>query len=219
MTDPPEQQPPWNTGQQQWPQQPFQQQAYPGQQWQAPPGASPAWQQPSPPHRRKTPVNRGCLAIAGGICALIVVAIIAAALASGGGKPHRRHPDAAAPPSSRPAPTYSAPPSQRYTPAQAQAIESARNYLAMGNGFSRKGLIKQLSSHYGDGFPRKTAVFAVSHLNVNWRHQAVLSAKGYLKLGEGFSCASLTEQLDSSYGDQYMPAQARYAAKAVGLCP
>lgn len=38
----------------------------------------------------------------------------------------------------------------------------------MGSGFSREGLISQLDSSAGDGFPQSLATFAVNHIKVNW---------------------------------------------------
>jgi hypothetical protein len=104
-----------------------------------------------------------------------------------------------------------------YTLAQEQARLSAMDYLAMGSGFSRAGLIEQLSSSAGEGFSKADATFAVDHVTVNWNKQAVLSAKGYLSMGGGFSRSSLIEQLTSRYGEQFTLAQATYAANHVGL--
>jgi hypothetical protein len=101
---------------------------------------------------------------------------------------------------------------------QQQAVESAQSYLSEGTGFSRAGLIKQLSSSYGEGFPRAVAVFAVDHLDVNWYQQAVESAKGYKSEGSGFSCAGMIQQLSSSYGEGFTHAQATYAAHKVAVC-
>ena len=103
------------------------------------------------------------------------------------------------------------------TPAQLQAVLAAKNYLSMGSGFSRAGLIKQLTSSYGSGFPRAVAVFAVDSLHVNWNEQAVLAAKNYLSIGSGFSRAGLIRQLTSSYGSGFTYAQALYAVHKVGL--
>jgi len=86
----------------------------------------------------------------------------------------------------------------------------------MGSGFSRAGLIHQLSSSAGEGFSKADATFAVDHLNVNWNEQAVESAKSYMSMG-GFSRAGLIEQLSSSAGEGFTYAQAVYAANAVGL--
>jgi hypothetical protein len=98
-----------------------------------------------------------------------------------------------------------------------QAIESAMGYLETGGGFSRAGLINQLSSSAGEGFPKGVAIFAVNHLRVNWNQQAVKSAKGYLETGGGFSRAGLIQQLSSSVGEGFTYAQAVYAANKVGL--
>ena len=101
------------------------------------------------------------------------------------------------------------------TVAQQQAVESAKSYLTMG-GFSRAGLIQQLSSSSGEGFAEGVAIFAVDHLQVNWNDQAVTSAKGYMSMG-GFSRAGLIQQLSSSSGEGFTYAQAVYAANEVGL--
>ena len=59
--------------------------------------------------------------------------------------------------------------------------------------------------------------FAVDSLGTDWNAQAVLSAKGYLKLGSGFSHAGLVQQLSSQYGDKFTTAEAEYATTQVGL--
>jgi flagellar biosynthesis GTPase FlhF len=102
------------------------------------------------------------------------------------------------------------------TLSQKNAIKAAESYLSI-SGFSKAGLIEQLSSSAGSGFSNQDAVFAVDHLHVNWDEQAVRSAKDYLKTSS-FSCQGLIEQLSSSAGSKYTQAQAEYAAKKVGLC-
>lgn len=96
------------------------------------------------------------------------------------------------------------------------AIRAAKQYLSF-EAFSKLGLIQQLSSSAGDGYPHKVAVYAVNSLHENWNNEAVKSAKAYLKL-EAFSCSGMIQQLSSSAGDQYTKAQAEYAAKKVHLC-
>lgn len=96
------------------------------------------------------------------------------------------------------------------------AIRAARNYLSI-SAFSRLGLIQQLSSSAGDGYPHKLAVAAVDSLKVNWYAEAVKSAKSYLKIS-AFSCSGLIQQLDSSAGAQFTVAQAKYGAKKAGAC-
>ena len=102
-----------------------------------------------------------------------------------------------------------------YTASQENAIEAAQNYLSFAP-FSRLGLIQQLSSKAGDGYPRADAVFAVNHIDVNYNKQAVKAAKNYLSF-TSFSRAGLIQQLSSKAGDKYTQAQAVYAANALGL--
>jgi hypothetical protein len=110
-------------------------------------------------------------------------------------------------PTSKPAPSF--------TTAQNAAMQSARSYLDMGTGFSRAGLISQLTSKYGESFKMADAVFAVNHIQPDWNQQAAESAKGYMKMG-GYSRAGLISQLTSKYGEGFTPAQATYAAHSVG---
>jgi hypothetical protein len=103
------------------------------------------------------------------------------------------------------------------TTAQQQAVDSAHSYLSMGSGFSHESLLQQLTSSAGSGFSVADATFAINYLNPDWDAQAVLSAKSYLALGEGFSAAGLIQQLTSSYGAGFTQAQAEYAVSKVGL--
>jgi len=111
--------------------------------------------------------------------------------------------------------TKEAPAPPEFTVAQQNAIESAASYLEM-SGFSRAGLIQQLSSEYADKYAMADAVFAVNHIEVDWNVEAIESAQSYLEMS-GFSRAGLIQQLTSEYGDQYTLAQATYAANHVGL--
>ncbi|MEX1199684.1 MAG: Ltp family lipoprotein [Methylophaga sp.] len=99
---------------------------------------------------------------------------------------------------------------------QKHAVRSAKQYLSF-QGFSRDGLIDQLSSAYGDGYEVADATVAVDSLNIDWNKQAVKSAKNYLSF-QGFSCKGLIQQLSSSYGDKYTVSQATYGAQRAGAC-
>lgn len=101
------------------------------------------------------------------------------------------------------------------TKSQEQAVGSARRYLEIGS-FSRKGLIRQLSSDAGDGFPVADATFAADHLKVNWNEQAAKAAKKYLEISN-FSRKGLIEQLQSDSGDGFTRAQAVYGVDKAGL--
>jgi hypothetical protein len=90
------------------------------------------------------------------------------------------------------------------------AIESARGYLG-NQAFSRRGLIGQLSSKYGESYPVDVATRAVDSLHVDWNQQAYRSAKSYLDTGP-FSRAGLIEQLESKSGEGFTHSQAVYGA-------
>ncbi|WP_455921533.1 Ltp family lipoprotein [Pseudomonas putida] len=99
---------------------------------------------------------------------------------------------------------------------QNNAVRSAKQYLSM-TGFSRNGLIDQLSSDAGEGFDVSDATIAVDSMNIDWNQQAVSSAKQYLTM-MGFSCKGLIKQLSSSSGEKYTVDQATYGAKHAGGC-
>ena len=99
---------------------------------------------------------------------------------------------------------------------QKNAVRSAKLYTSM-QGFSREGLIEQLSSDAGDGYKIEDATVAVDSLNLDWNKEAVKSAKLYLSM-QGFSCKGLIEQLSSSAGDKYTESQATYGAQQAGAC-
>ena len=105
---------------------------------------------------------------------------------------------------------------QSLTGPQKNAVRSAEQYLSI-QGFSRSGLIQQLSSDFGDGYKVSDATVAVDSLNIDWNEQAVRSAKQYLSI-QGFSCKGLIQQLSLSAGDGYTQDQARYGARRAGAC-
>ena len=105
---------------------------------------------------------------------------------------------------------------QSMTRPQSNAVRSANSYLDF-KGFSRDGLIDQLSSEYGDGYDIDDATVAVDSLTVDWNAQAARSAEGYLEM-MGFSCQGLIEQLSSDYGDKFTESQAKFGAEQAGAC-
>ncbi len=103
--------------------------------------------------------------------------------------------------------------------ATSNAFKAGLNYLKFSS-FSKKGLINQLSSPYGDNYTEEQARTAVNAIEknglVDWKEQAVKSAKNYLSF-TSFSRQGLIEQLSSEYGDQFTLEEATYAADQVGL--
>jgi hypothetical protein len=102
------------------------------------------------------------------------------------------------------------------TAPEKNAIRAARSYLSI-SAFSKLGLIQQLSSSAGSGYPHKVAVYAVDSLHENWDNEAVKAAKSYLKIS-AFSCSGMIQQLSSSAGAQFTVRQAEYGAKKAGVC-
>lgn len=96
---------------------------------------------------------------------------------------------------------------------KSQAVETARDYLDY-TSFSRSGLVEQLE--YED-FTASQAEYGVKYLEdhgeVNWREQAVLTAKDYLEYGS-FSRSELIGQLEY---EGFSNADAVYAVNKVGL--
>ncbi len=99
---------------------------------------------------------------------------------------------------------------------QGNAVKSAQQYLSI-QGFSRAGLIQQLSSDYGDGYNIDDATVAVDSLNIDWNKQAAISAEQYLRI-QSFSCKGLINQLSSSAGNDYTESQANYGAHQTSAC-
>ena len=97
------------------------------------------------------------------------------------------------------------------------AYRAAKNYLDY-MAFSKKGLIQQLSSEYGDGYPKKVAEKAVNALekeeDIDWTEEAKEAAQNYLNT-MSFSKDGLIQQLESEYGDQFTHEQAVKAVEAV----
>jgi hypothetical protein len=108
-------------------------------------------------------------------------------------------------------PAPSTPP--ELTSGQENALRSAQDYLDY-TGFSKAGLIEQLSSSAGEGFSEADATYAANHVDVDWNAEAVEAAQDYIDY-TAFSKSGLIEQLSSSAGDQFTPAQAQYAADKV----
>lgn len=101
-----------------------------------------------------------------------------------------------------------------YTLEQENALRAAQSYLDF-TGFSRQGLIDQLSSEYGSGYPVDVATWAADTVGADWNAEAVESAQSYLEF-TSFSRQGLYDQLTSAYGGQFTPDQANHALAAVG---
>jgi hypothetical protein len=204
---------------------------YPPENQQSPPQPPP---EVGPPPRRTHRARKVLLILGGAFTALIALIVILAVAT--GSKPATTASTSTTPPpaaTSAPAPATSQPATSQpatsqpatsapaapagLTGSQQQALDSASSYLDLGTGFSRSGLIDQLSSPYGGKFSVADATWAADHSGADWNAQAVMSAKGYMNLGTGFSRSGLIDQLTSPYGGKFTLAQATYAVNQVGL--
>jgi hypothetical protein len=160
----------------------------------------------------------------GGMLLAIVLAAVGTAVSGRGPTSTERYanstvdpqPQTSASPATRPTGSTQSARETGLTAAQRNAARSAQSYLNI-SGFSRQGLIDQLSSEYGNKFSIGDATVAVDSLNVDWNAQAARSAAAYLKIS-GFSCRGLIEQLSSEHGNKYTVEQATYGAKQSGAC-
>lgn len=77
--------------------------------------------------------------------------------------------------------------------------------------FSRAGILQQLTSEYGEGYPPEDAEFAIARLEteggVDRNAEAAESAASYLS-HSAFSRQGLLQQLTSEYGEGFTPEQA-----------
>jgi hypothetical protein len=97
---------------------------------------------------------------------------------------------------------------------QQNALREAQSYLDYSD-FSRQGLIDQMSSEYGAGYPLDVATWAVDAIGADWYAEAVESAQSYLDYSS-FSRQALFDQLTSAYGAQFTADEANHALAAVG---
>ncbi len=168
--------------------------------------------------KRHSKLVTDCIRLAGLLLAIPAAAIMLVACGSGSATTVTdattvvETTTAAAPPANTPPADSEA----NLTTSQKNALRAAQNYLSI-SGFSKLGLINQLSSSAGDGYSVGDATTAVNNLQVDWNEQAARSAKAYLAISP-FSCSGLVQQLSSSAGDKYTSAQAKYGAKQAGVC-
>ena len=218
----------------QYPQQQPYGQPWPPQDRQGAPQPPPWQQQPvmppqTPKGRKRKPWAARHKVLSGLIAFGALVIIIVAASASASNKPSTTASDvgaavssaspsaavssaAASPAADSSAPsTPAAPAGPSLTGGQQQAVDSAESYLSEGQGFSKQGLLNQLTSSFGEGFSKSDAEFAIKYLKPNWDKQAVDSANGYLSEGQGFSEQGLLQQLTATAGEGFTEAQGEYA--------
>lgn len=104
-----------------------------------------------------------------------------------------------------------------YTTEENNCYIDAEDYLNT-TSFSKQGLIDQLSSKYGDNYPKKTAEKIVNDIEkqekISWDKECEEAAQDYLDT-MSFSKQGLIDQLCSRYGDNFTKEQAEKAVNKV----
>lgn len=74
---------------------------------------------------------------------------------------------------------------------------------------SKKGLYEQLTSEYGESFPKDAAKYAVDNVVTDWNKNALEKAKTYQEMN--MSRNSVREQLLSKDGEGFTKSEVKYA--------
>lgn len=95
------------------------------------------------------------------------------------------------------------------TTEQKNALKKAETYSSMMH-MSKKGIYKQLTSEYGEGFTKDAAQYAIDNIDANWKENALAKAKTYQD-SMSMSKNAIYKQLISEYGEQFTKEEAQYA--------
>lgn len=79
---------------------------------------------------------------------------------------------------------------------------------------SKLGVYNQLISEYGEKFSEEAATYAIEHITVDWKENALKKAEDYLS-NMHFSQEGVYDQLVSEHGERFTEEEARYAADNV----
>lgn len=75
---------------------------------------------------------------------------------------------------------------------------------------SKAGVYDQLTSEYGEGFPKEAAQYAIDNIVFDWKESAWKKAQTYADT-MSMSDSAIYEQLTSEYGEKFTPEEAQYA--------
>lgn len=89
------------------------------------------------------------------------------------------------------------------------ALKTADTYANKMN-LSKKGLYQQLTSDYGEKFPKEAAQYAVDNVKADWKKNALATAKTYQDK-MNMSRSAIHDQLVSDYGGKFTEEEAQYA--------
>ena len=75
---------------------------------------------------------------------------------------------------------------------------------------SKAGIYDQLTSEYGEGFPKEAAQYAIDNIVFDWKEAALKKAQTYAET-MAMSDSAIYDQLISEYGEKFTPEDAKYA--------
>lgn len=75
---------------------------------------------------------------------------------------------------------------------------------------SKKGIYEQLTSEYGENFPKEAAQYAIDNIVFDWKENALIKAQSYAET-MSMSDSAIYDQLISEYGEKFTAEEAQYA--------
>jgi hypothetical protein len=75
---------------------------------------------------------------------------------------------------------------------------------------SKAAIYDQLTSEYGENFPKEAAQYAIDNIIFDWKENALKKAKLYAE-SMNMSNSAIYEQLISEYGEKFTKEEAQYA--------
>lgn len=89
------------------------------------------------------------------------------------------------------------------------ALEKAELYAETMH-MSKAGVYDQLTSEYGEGFPKEAAQYAIDNFKFDWKESALKKAQLYAET-MSMSDSAIYDQLISEYGEKFTAEEAQYA--------
>lgn len=89
------------------------------------------------------------------------------------------------------------------------ALEKAKTYAEVMH-MSKAGIYDQLTSEYGENFPKEAAQYAIDNIEFDWKDAALKKAQLYAE-SMSMSNADIYDQLISEHGEKFTKEEAQYA--------
>ncbi|MDH6674664.1 hypothetical protein M2277_005361 [Paenibacillus sp. LBL] len=89
------------------------------------------------------------------------------------------------------------------------ALKKAEQYAEVMS-MSKAGIYDQLTSEYGENFPKEAAQYAIDNIVFDWKENALKKAKQYAE-SMNMSDDAIYDQLISEYGEKFTKEEAQYA--------